>query len=321
MLIFMLVFFIIIFLFFKNRNKNIKSFSSNSMENNNISKLTKEGYLVFLNWANGKEIFNASEYPRYFYYDYNIEDCNELHKNLIQNGFLKKSSLKEYLNSKTISELKQILNENNLKKTGKKSEIINRILLEVNPNKIKIEKTFYSLTEKGAKIIEENNYIIKLAKMNISLEEFEIAKKEKEDLYSFEDVVYSILEKKGLEFFHNKDYGLYRNTLLDIAILFKKDNNLKKELEYLLKVTYCDLSGNSNDGLIDDKELIFIPMAKRISDLKEYYSIDLLEECYKIKFPFHYCSKEIFGNIINEILKGENSDILKKYLPKMKEKV
>ena len=304
---------IVIFSIFKFKVKNNKD--------DDVPKLNKSGYVVFLNWVNGKEILEPTNYPKYFYYNYGIKNCKEFHKILIQENFLRRASLEEYLNSKKVIELKEILNTNNLKKTGNKKELISRIMTEVDPSRIKSNIVTYNLTEKGFNFLKENNYILSLTKTSISLEEFEIVKRELGDSYTFGEIVCYIFKKRCIEEFKNKDYGLYRNTILEIANFFKLENNPKKELEYLLKVTYSDLSGNSNQGIVDDKELLFIPVGERIFKLKEYFSTDLIEKCYEINFPFHYCSKEIFREIINDILIGVNEkNILEKYLPKMKKR-
>ena len=312
------IFFVLgVFFIIKFKIKNIKK----NNKNTDVPKFNKEGFVVFLNWANGKEILEKSNYPKYFYYNYGISDCNTFHKTLIQENFLRQATLEEYLTSKKLTELKEILDINNLKKTGNKKELISRILTEIDPNKIKFNVIIYNLTEKGLNFLKENNYILILTKTSISLEEFEIIKKELGISYTFSEIVYHIFKKRWLEEFRNKDYGLYRNTILEVANFFKLENNFKKELEYLLKVTYSDLSGNSNHGVVDDKEMLFIPMRERIFNLKEYFSIDLIEKCYEIDFPFHYCSRKIFKEIINDILMGKNEkDILEKYLSEMKKR-
>ena len=58
---------------------------------------------------------------------------------------------------------------------------------------------------------------------------------------------------------------------------------------------------------------------KRIIKLKEYFNENMIDDCFKIKFPFHYCNKEIFSNIVNDIFLEENlAIILDRYLDEMK---
>lgn len=318
LIIIFVIFSIIAISFVKLKKENLKNNNQVLKSKNNINP-AKEGYVIFLTWANRKEILDQNEYPQYFYYDYGIINCSQFHIQLIKEGYLEKASLKTYLSTKTIEELKNILKENNLKKIGKKSELIDRILENINLENIKRENGYYELTNKGINFLKENEYIIKLRKLNIPLAEYETVKKELNSNFLFDDIVWGIYNKRILNFYLDKDFGLYRNTLLEMSIFFKSKNNLQKELEYLLKVTYLDLSGNSNNGTIDNKKLLFIPLAKRIFNLKEYYLPEQTEKCYEIKLPFHYCTKKIFYDIIQEILEGKTEEeILKKYLPRMK---
>lgn len=318
LIIIFVIFSIIAISFVKLKKENLKNNNQVLKSKNDINP-AKEGYVIFLNWANRKEILDQNEYPQYFYYGYGIINCSQFHIQLIKEGYLEKASLKTYLSTKTIEELKNILKENNLKKIGKKSELIDRILENINLENVKRENDYYELTNKGINFLKENEYIIKLRKLNIPLAEYEIVKKELNSNFLFDDIVWGIYNKRILNFYLDKDFGLYRNTLLEMSIFFKSKNNLQKELEYLLKVTYLDLSGNSNNGTIDNKELLFIPLAKRIFNLKEHYLPEQIEKCYEIKLPFHYCTKKIFYDIIQEILEGKTEEeILKKYLPRMK---
>ena len=318
LIIIFVIFSIIAISFIKFKKENFKK-NNQVLKSKNDINTAKEGYVIFLNWANRKEILDQNEYPQYFYYDYGIINCSQFHIQLIKEGYLEKASLKTYLSTKTIEELKKILKENNLKKIGKKSELIDRILENINLENVKRENDYYELTNKGINFLKENEYIIKLRKLNIPIAEYETVKKELNSNFLFDDIVWGIYNKRILNFYLDKDFGLYRNTLLEMSIFFKSKNNLQKELEYLLKATYLDLSGNSNNGIIDNKKSLFIPLAKRIFNLKEYYLPEQIEECYKIKLPFHYCSKKIFYDIVQEILEGKTeNEILKKYLPKMK---
>ena len=66
--------------------------------------------------------------------------------------------------------------------------------------------------------------------------------------------------------------------------------------------------------------LIIIPhIYNRLSKLKQYFTENMIDDCFEVKLPFHYCNKEIFTNIVNDIFLEENlTIILDKYLDKMK---
>lgn len=77
----------------------------------------------------------------------------------------------------------------------------------------------------------------------------------------------------------------------------------------------------NNNSLYSKDALIIVPhIYKRLLNLKEYFTENMIDDCFKIKLPFNYCNEEIFINIINDIFEEENlAMILDKYLDEMRE--
>lgn len=156
---------------------------------------------------------------------------------------------------------------------------------------------------------------------NVTLDEFIEERDKMDKKFSTNDVLWAIYNKRLLSHFFKKDFGLYRNTLLDMAEMLHREKRKKEELRFYLKVLYCDLSGKGNNNSIDSKKmLIIIPhIYNRLSKLKQYFTENMIDDCFEVKLPFHYCNKEIFTNIVNDIFLEENlTIILDKYLDKMK---
>lgn len=156
---------------------------------------------------------------------------------------------------------------------------------------------------------------------NVTLDEFIEERDKMDKKFSTNDVLWAIYNKRLLSHFFKKDFGLYRNTLLDMAEMLHREKRKKEELRFYLKVLYCDLSGKGNNNSTDSKKmLIIIPhIYNRLSKLKQYFTENMIDDCFEVKLPFHYCNKEIFTNIVNDIFLEENlTIILDKYLDKMK---
>lgn len=280
--------------------------------------MNKSKYVVFLNWVNGKKVLNEFEYPGYFYYDYGITNCNQFHLKLIEEGYLREISLKAYLITRKIDELKKILENNSLKKNGKKDELIERILNGIEPSKIELNEKYYELTDKGTQLIKDNEYILKLRKLHIPIEEYEKVVNKIGENNSFDTIVWKLYNEKLEEEFKNKNFGIYRNIILEMAAFLHTQNNYEKELDYLLRGLYCDLSGIGNKGIVEEKRDLFIPEVSSIYDLGEYFKEEMLEECFKIKLPFHYCNNKLFEKIVYDILEGSaEEEILRKYKSRM----
>lgn len=191
--------------------------------------------------------------------------------------------------------------------------------------KIKKERSKPSLVESDSKLESEKfSYALKLKKTSISVEEFEKVKDSMNSKFTFNDVLWAVYNKKSLEYFFEQSFGLYRNILLEMSSFLRKEKRYKDELQFLLKVLYCDLSGNSNGGTIEDKDSIDIypGIFKKIKKNNEQYTERMIDNCFKIPFIFNYCDRELFVEILNEVLnlKEYNENILEKYYPRMKER-
>ena len=284
-----------------------------------IPKFSYVGQTVFLDWADGKSIKEKEDYPQYFFYDYGILNCKELHKNMIRENFLQEANIKIILLSKSVDELKKILEEYGLKKSGRKIELVERIIENNDFSKIDVSNSIYELSEKGKEFIKKYNYILVLRETSISISEFEKEKAKIENPLSTNDIIWSIYNKHSLRFFYEKDFGLYRNTIFEMANFLRKEGRNKQALLFELKGLYCDLSGKSNNNSTEPKEMLFIVNTNNILKLKDYFSSEMLDSCWQVEFPFHYCNKRIFSDIILDIFNGLSGDeILEKYKPKMK---
>ena len=67
-------------------------------------------------------------YSTYYEYEAKIKNPREIHLRLLEEGYLRKPTLYEALNALTVDALKSHLEDLNLKKTGKKAELISRLM-------------------------------------------------------------------------------------------------------------------------------------------------------------------------------------------------
>ena len=117
-------------------SKDIKSENNVEHIDDNERKIAREKNnfykAVFLDrYSTGVHIMSDTEYPRYFYYDFGIKSPSSFHKKLIREGYYSPSEISDILESMRISDLKIVLKNLNTTTTGKKSELINRILIIV----------------------------------------------------------------------------------------------------------------------------------------------------------------------------------------------
>ena len=139
--------------FIKEINKfNIDKIDPTIVDNSPLSSVEKS----FLQYMNGKTVINPYV-AGYWSFEYGINYNNCMSK-LVYNGYLRKSSCKETIKSMTIPELKVMLKKLNLKQSGRKQELLDRlsplITEELAANYIPPERITFSLTEKGEQILE-----------------------------------------------------------------------------------------------------------------------------------------------------------------------
>lgn len=123
-----------------------------------LALLNELGKTQLLYWCD-MQSYPVSPYPAYFSDRYFIKNAAEIHKGWIDSGILAPPKIDEILKYKTVVELKEILRKNNLKVSGKKSELIERIL-ENNAYSVDAQNEnndpIYAITEAGRSILKNN---------------------------------------------------------------------------------------------------------------------------------------------------------------------
>lgn len=322
--------------FRKNPNKNTPTSldSSNSTSTANTLWNEDEDYknvyakTVFLYYCKkAKPVRLEDEYPRYFFYDFNIINCPQYHKELIIEGYLQEASINDVLNTLKITELKDILGLHNLPKTGKKSELVKRILNSIPESKLSDltnSYSLYSLSNKGIDFLEKHTEYVQLFKnksYSINIDEYEKTKKKLGKNFSFNDVVWHILNQRLLDYEVQKQYGLLRNTYLEMGILLEKEARNKQALSYYIVTLLYDVSGLDNLDLIinylnglftkkDIKDLYMRPaftpgLIEKITEYRSYYENNMATDIYqKHLLDINLCSDKSFENLVQEIIDG-----------------
>lgn len=120
--------------------------------------LNELGKTQLLYWCD-MQSYPVASYPAYFSDRYFIKNAAEIHKDWIDSGILAPPKIDEILKYKTVVELKEILKKNNLKVSGKKSELIDRIL-ENNAFSVDAQNEnndpIYAISEAGRAILKNN---------------------------------------------------------------------------------------------------------------------------------------------------------------------
>lgn len=205
--------------------------------------------ILVLNYAS-KFYIDQTSYQSFWLYEYGIRDMGKILKSLFERGFLVIGDLKHAIENETISILKEELRKHNLKLTGKKSELIERLLSEV-PREIlnlRFTRKRYQLTDIGIQSIEDEDYIMYIHKKHPSniggLTIWKLNQLMNSEPYMpYRDKIWGYLNERSIKNPYTKDAYLYRDTRICMARFLHEEKQYEKELPFLAEVIYLTLNG------------------------------------------------------------------------------
>ena len=243
---------------------------------------------------------------------------------VLEKKYIKKPEGSEYLsnvlNSYTIPELKEVLREKHLKLGGRKQELVDRLLDNVEIKELcdKFNKPYYILTDKGIDLIKDNPQVtlykefLKNSYDDYDIDEYESQyqcdKNNKDPL----EILINYLKYEGNKYANKGNYWYYEFSSLErIADIYFQKENFEKSLTYYLKVFIVDLSlwGNNciNLNYIDLRDYYINNLLKSYtqSNLNEEQLKYIFEQDYDtINIPVIIISKEEMFNYLLDLING-----------------
>lgn len=110
----------------------------------------------FLSYCHSKSA-DFSTYSKSYKYNYGLDYGYEL-KKFLRLNLLERADLSLTIDTYTLPDIKSFLKENGLQISGKKSDLISRILAQCPESLVRsrFNKTVFSLTEEGANIVQQH---------------------------------------------------------------------------------------------------------------------------------------------------------------------
>lgn len=273
--------------------------------------------LLLHNYGYGSEI--QSHYPVYFEKECSISNPKILHQTLISDGLLEPASIKTRLENLKIPELKSILESIGVKKTGKKEELIQRIIAESDFYALQnffSNQECFALSTAGTMFLEEHKDYIELHRNSlwaITIEEYENIKKKYKSNNFYENIT---------PYFHDKlktatSYQ-FRLTHYYLFQIYHRKKDFENAMRHILFVLHWDVNSIDNYPHTDlrhyykiskkdfQKEYpvsLFAPgIISKIVTLKNYYSESLVNEVYHDScFDKCLCDQKTFLKILEDI--------------------
>lgn len=207
-------------------NTNIEITSNEEINPIYKTELTNNllpGEIVLLDWLSGKS--DDGDYPKYFSYNYGIDPHRSTEK-LIKQGYLEYASALESISTLKVSELKEILRDNDLKLSGNKSLLVDRIKNNFSEEMIKkyINNLSLKTTEKGENTFKEFYYIVPAHKNGSKDGVYNVASAI-HFVNNFKgsftplnrDISWGIYQKEYLNEMKKRNFGMARNIVLSMA--------------------------------------------------------------------------------------------------------
>lgn len=100
-------------------------------------------------------------YPGFWWFKYGIRDVGGMLRSLEERGYIQFKSAKDSVSKLTIAQLKEILIQHNLLTSGKKSDLVERVVSSVSEENLLGQgiEPKYELTDYGKQELEENEYV------------------------------------------------------------------------------------------------------------------------------------------------------------------
>lgn len=281
------------------------------------------------------KVKNKKDYVGYISYECNITNPDIYHKQLIDEGYYEEASVEDVLKNKKIAEIKELVKEKGLSATGKKDDLIAKLVTNLSQEEISsMTKEFYSLSEKGKQFLEDNQNYVNLhcyKDYQITLEDYYHATKNDEYKRKFNDIAWQIFNERTLLYQKNCEYTNTRYNYFHMANLLMREGKNEHALQLYLYCLVIDLSGVESLSSIDSyksgwltkadflenlENIWLIPsLIEQINDLKCYYDEKILMKAYSTMsayLPFNVSSIEFINDLLDNAFNTPVFDV-KKY--------
>lgn len=200
--------------------------------------------------SNGAYPGPKNGYPGFWWFEYGIRDVGAVLKSLEERNFIRWASISNSVMRLTIPNLKEILEKYNLSVSGKKAELVERIISSISEEQLvalNLERK-YELTDSGKVELAENQYVPYLHRHKyMSVWEMNhYLNNDNPSRLGYRDILWREFNKQSGEHFQNCDFGLYRSTRLYMHDFLMEESKYKIALHMLVEVASFDLSGLGN---------------------------------------------------------------------------
>lgn len=205
--------------------------------------------ILMLHYANTYKVDKDNRFQNFWLYGYSVEDPQSVLDSLQSRGFIAIGDLRSALERCKVTELKAQLQTLGEKTTGKKAELIDRLLNSGNDEYLEAQfpDRYYALTDTGTKELSENEYVVYLHKTGyMSVWEMNQRLTNNTANFSYRDFLWQSFNKQAARYYMDADMGLYRNVRLTMYQFLMEEGKVRTAFGHLCEVIAYDLSSMDN---------------------------------------------------------------------------
>lgn len=231
---------------------------------------------------------------------------------LLSKGYLQRGNISKSISQKTVPELKIILNEKGLKVSGKKAELIQRLIENIPQNEL--EELFpigvYQITETGKLAQEPYSLIFENNKYGLGLGAYRLIQaKEQNVTASDEKIILMLLNEDMQEALKTENIREYRNAVYKIARYLNSMGELHFSLQcFCLEFFLWVLSEGDylrENGILGVREMTqaiedkSLELGLSLDDL-----LDFFENTVRNANPFHLATQQNLAIALGQLKDG-----------------
>lgn len=192
-----------------------------------------------------------NSYAGFWWYKYGIKDVETYLNSLKGKGYLQIGTIKDALQFEKLPIIKAELKNRGCKVSGKKAELIERLMEAAPENELNqiFTKRPYQLTKLGEEILRKYEWIPYIHSHNLEdLDIWNLTNLVQKPPYylKYQDKIWAYLDERSRLHYRDNNFGLYRNCRLSMSNFAKKEGNKEVAFFLLCEVIFYDLSGLEN---------------------------------------------------------------------------
>ncbi|MBP0954194.1 MAG: SAP domain-containing protein [Oscillospiraceae bacterium] len=205
--------------------------------------------ILMLSYA-PKYIVGEKSFQGFWWNSYGVKNPESVLESLRSRGFLEVGNVEATINNLKGAELKELLKSHNLKSSGAKADLVNRVITEIPTSELErlYPTRYYVLTDIGQETVSKEPCVLYIHQNSVDgLDIFSLSKLVHTQPYMpYRDKIWGHLNNISMQYISHGDFGLYRNCRLRMATFLEEEGKTKDALNMMCEVLFYDANDMMN---------------------------------------------------------------------------